>query len=87
MIGLEILESFASILANVYIEISPYWLKSPQWVHRALDHFGDERVIFGSDTPYGSKSLKNNLGKIKGMDLSDRQKALIFSKNIERLLK
>ena len=52
-------------------------------VERAVRELGAERVVFGTDLPgFGA----NNVGKVKGAAVGERERGLIFSGNILRLL-
>ncbi len=44
---------------------------------------GPERVLFGSDVPFGT--MRNELAKIVSLSLSARDKELIVSGNVIRL--
>ena len=41
----------------------------------------------GSDTPYGKDNLRNNIDRIKNLDISTEEKDLILGENIRKLLK
>lgn len=86
LIGLEMMEAHARALKNVYFDISPTPFISQYRIARAVKGFGAERIIFGSDTPYGKDNLKNNLWKVRNMKLSQEQKDLILGGNMGRLL-
>ncbi len=51
---------------------------------RAVQEFGAERIIYGSDA--GGRSLATQLGKILGAEISDAEKSLILGGNIRRML-
>ncbi len=52
-------------------------------VERAVRELGAERVVFGTDLPgFGA----NNIGKVRGAAIGEREKELVFSGNILRLL-
>ncbi len=68
---------------NVYLETSRVMLAS--CIAKAVQAIGDTRVIFGSDTPYGSQ-----LDEITAMlrtGLPETSLGRIFSNNIEGLLR
>jgi predicted TIM-barrel fold metal-dependent hydrolase len=73
-------------LANVYFEISTPALVSTPRVRKAVDHFGAERIILGSDTPYGRDNLKLNLQRVRALGLSKRDAGMILGGNMRRLL-
>jgi len=86
LIGLEIFERLTQEIKNVYFEISPTPLISEHRIYSAIKRFGEDHIIFGSDTPYGKNNLKNNLNKINNMKLTSKQRELILGENIKRLL-
>ena len=50
----------------------------------AVRELGAGRVLFGSDA--GGRSFASQLGKVVGAQITDRQKRLILSENLQRLL-
>lgn len=71
---------------NVYYEVSPPQLIPVNKLKSALDKVGAERLILGSDTPYGKGNLRKNIDRIDGLPISDREKELIMGANIYELL-
>ncbi len=86
LIGVEILAPSAKELPNVYWDISPAWGSPAERVRFAVEAYGPERVMLGSDTPFGRGTLERNLAKIRGMDLPAEAKAMILGGNAARLL-
>ena len=72
---------------NVYFEISPYHLISSSRIMKAIEHFGAERIILGSDTPYGQDTLRLNLERVKTLPISKSEQEMILGKNIKLVLK
>jgi uncharacterized protein len=85
LIGVEILAPRAKELRNVYWDTSPAWGSPVPRVKFALDAFGADRVMLGSDTPFGRNTLKRNIVKIESMDIPAADKALILGGNASRL--
>jgi predicted TIM-barrel fold metal-dependent hydrolase len=54
------------------------------FVEMAVRELGAERVIYGSDVP--GRSFSTQLGKVHGAAISEKQKSLIFSENLRRLM-
>jgi predicted TIM-barrel fold metal-dependent hydrolase len=50
----------------------------------AIQLFGYEHVVFGSDTPYAR--IGDQISKIEQLNLSDREKEHVFRLNIEAVL-
>ena len=48
---------------------------------------GASNITFGTDTPYGKQNLKKNIDRIKSLDISSKEKELIFGENMRKLLK
>jgi predicted TIM-barrel fold metal-dependent hydrolase len=54
-------------------------------VEMAVRELGAERVIYGSDVT--GRSFASQLGKVHGARISEHEKALIFGKNLHRLMR
>jgi len=86
LLGLEVFAAAdRSLLRNVYFDISPPNLNPLRLVQRALDIFGAERLLLGSDTPYGRDNLRMSIERVRGLDISDENKALILGGNARRV--
>jgi len=72
---------------NVFFEISTPSLISIQRLMIAIKCFGAERVVLGSDIPYGRNNLKTNIDRVKNLDISDEEKYSILGGNMKKLLK
>jgi predicted TIM-barrel fold metal-dependent hydrolase len=70
---------------DVYIDTS-YTLGfvSPKQVETILEKHGPDRILFGSDSPWGY--LAGQIGFVQDMPLSEQDKEKIFWGNAERLL-
>ncbi len=86
MIGAEKIFLHRVKLKNIYIEISPPWLHSRQCLLRTIKWFGADRVVFGSDTPYGCSNIRKNLDKVNKLPISQTQKDQILGRNIAAIL-
>jgi len=86
LIGSEILAPHAAEIGNVYIDISPAYGSKKEWVRTAISTFGADRIIFGSDTPFGRNGLARNLVKIRSLNLDAGEEAQILGGNMARLL-
>jgi len=58
-------------------------LAQPQTILRFVREVGAERVLFGSDIPFGTMKLE--LQKVLSLPLNDREKEAILGGNIRRL--
>jgi len=68
---------------NVYLETSRVMLAS--CIAKAVQVVGDTRVLFGSDTPYGSQL--DEITTILRTGLSETSLSRVFSENIKELLR
>jgi predicted TIM-barrel fold metal-dependent hydrolase len=59
-------------------------LASSETILRFVKEIGAERVLFGSDIPFGQ--MKTELAKVLSLPIKDDEKELILSKNIKRLI-
>jgi hypothetical protein len=58
-------------------------LGSKDMIFEFVRTIGPERVLFGSDVPFGT--MKSELSKVTGLSLGHRDKELILSENVIRL--
>ncbi|MBP1749164.1 MAG: amidohydrolase [Deltaproteobacteria bacterium] len=65
---------------NIYFDTA---LGSRDTILEFVRTIGPERVLFGSDVPFGT--MKSELAKITGLSLSEKEKGLIVSGNVIRL--
>jgi hypothetical protein len=72
-------------LPNVYFDVSPPNLTPIGRLLRALETFGADRLLLGSDTPYGRDNLKKIIVRVRGLDIRDADKALILGGNARRI--
>ncbi len=87
LLGLHVfVEAGKERLPNVFFDISPPNLIPPVFVETALRTFGAERVLMGSDTPYGKDNLRKNLERVRGLNISDDDKRKILGENLRQLL-
>ena len=86
LIGLELFEKRQAKLPNLYFDTSPTPLISAQRILKAINFIGADRVLLGSDTPFGDDNLKKNIERIKRLPISDEQKELILGHNFQSLL-
>lgn len=84
--GLELYIKSGFPLKNLYFEISTPPLISRYRIMKAVNHFGADRVVLGSDTPYGRNTLKKNIRKVRSLMLSEAEKAMILGQNLAVLL-
>ena len=73
---------------NMYFDISPFELISQKRLLNAINFVGADKVVFGTDTPYGGKDgIRTSIQRIKNIGISNNDKKLILGENIKRLLK
>lgn len=59
-------------------------LKESMRVDKFIHKIGPERIIFGSDIPFGT--MKNELNKIESLNIGSNYKELILAKNLKRII-
>jgi hypothetical protein len=67
---------------NVYFDTA---LASSDTVMRFIEKIGHERILFGSDIPFGT--MKRELEKVLSLPIEDEKKEWILSKNLKRLIR
>ena len=66
---------------NVYFDTA---LASADIIRKFIDKIGHERILFGSDVPFGT--MKWELEKVLSLPIGDDKKEWILSKNLKRLI-
>ncbi|MDD4437051.1 MAG: amidohydrolase family protein [Tissierellia bacterium] len=73
---------------NLYFDISTIQLISNQWLIKAIDFVGSDKILFATDTPYGVKdNIQRNIDRIKNLEISNDDKNMILGANMQKLLK
>ncbi len=73
---------------NLYFDTSPLQLISDYRFKKAIDFVGVDKILFGTDTPYGAKdNVGKSIERIKSLEISSEEKYLILGGNMKRLLK
>jgi predicted TIM-barrel fold metal-dependent hydrolase len=67
---------------NVFFDTA---LASTEAIMRFIETIGKERILFGSDIPFGT--MKRELEKILSLPVGDDEKEWILSKNLKRLIR
>jgi len=66
---------------NIYADTA---LAAPYQIKDYINRYGYERIMFGSDFPFGDP--QEELAKVLGLNISQEDKELILSLNLKRLL-
>jgi predicted TIM-barrel fold metal-dependent hydrolase len=66
---------------NCYFDTA---LAGQETILRFVKEIGPERILFGSDIPFGM--MKNELNKVVSLPIKDSEKELILFKNLKRLI-
>jgi predicted TIM-barrel fold metal-dependent hydrolase len=67
-------------------DISTHELVSTQRIVKAIEHFGVQQVVMGSDTPYARDALRMAVARVQRLPLSDLEKGSILGENLRRFL-
>ncbi|RJQ31560.1 MAG: hypothetical protein C4562_05840 [Actinobacteria bacterium] len=86
LVGLELYIQSGLKFENVYFDISPPKLISIYRLSKAIDYLGADKLILGSDTPYGKNNLETNIKRIENLQISENEKELMLGGNIKKLL-
>lgn len=87
LFGLECYIQADMSSTNVFFEISPPPLVAIPRLQKALTHFGAQRIVLGSDIPYGRNNLAVNIERVRNLQISHEEKKLILGDNMRKILK
>jgi len=86
LFGLELFIESKIKFENLYFDISTYQVTSDYRVLKAIEYFGADKIILGSDTPFGKDNLKRNIERIKNLSRNQDEKGKILGLNLKELL-
>ena len=84
LIGADLFSESGVNLKNVYFDTSSSSRIQGSDIKRAIDAFGYEHIVFGTDTPYAS--IDEQIKRIERLNLSDSIKEHIYSLNAKEIL-
>jgi predicted TIM-barrel fold metal-dependent hydrolase len=84
MLGLDVFQEYGKKLENIYFDTSGSERVREEDIQLAINNFGYEKVIFGTDTPYAD--IQTQINKINRLKLKGIEKEHIMGKNIQRIL-
>jgi len=84
LLGLDIFKDERKSLSNVYFDTSGSERVREKDIQEAIELFGYDHVIFGTDTPYAN--IGEQINKIERLNLTDKVMEHIFRLNILSIL-
>ena len=84
MLGLDVFSKYGNKLENIYFDTSGSERVREEDIQFAINKFGHEKVIFGTDTSYAD--IQTQINKINRLKIKVTEKENIMGKNIQRLL-
>ncbi len=88
LFGLELFIKYDFKDDNLYFDTSTLQLTSTERLMNAIRFVGADKILFGTDTPYGAKdNIRKNINRINNLDIPSKDKDLILGLNMKRLLK
>lgn len=87
LIGLEIfIKQKKKVTDNIFFDISCPPLVAVDRIKLAIKEFGPEKIVMGSDTPYGRKNIEKTISRIRSLNLSARECEMILGINMKDIL-
>lgn len=87
LFGLELFIQSEIKFENLYFDISTYQVTSDFRVLKAIIYFGADKILMGSDTPYGKNNLQKNIDRVNNLNITQQEKNMILGDNIKGVLK
>jgi len=87
LIGLDLFIEYKEKTGeNIFFDISCPSLVSAERISLAVQAFGAEKIVMGSDTPYGKNNIGKMISRLGSLNLSNRDRELISGGNLKRIL-
>jgi hypothetical protein len=88
LIGLEIFIGMKEKTSgNIFFDISCPPLISDERIYLALKEFGAERVVMGSDTPFGKNNTRHIIERVNNLKINQREREMILGGNLKGILR
>ncbi len=71
---------------HVFFDLSAPQLYAVDILRKAITAYGAEKLLLGSDTPYGNNNMDKIIERLKQLQLSEQDMRLICGDNIKRFL-
>lgn len=80
-------ESWNEIHNNIYFDLANYYFINQYSMMFAIEQFGCEKLIFGSDNPFGVNTIAKTIKMILNLPITQPEKDMILGNNMKELLK
>ena len=77
---------WSDINEQIYFDLASYYFINPGTIKTAIDYFGCNKLIFGSDSVFGEQCIEKTLVMINSLPISQEDKDKILGKNIFDIL-
>ncbi len=82
----EFIPVWEDLKQNIFFDIASYYFINPSSLQEAIDKFGCEKLIYGSDSMWGVDCIEKTLEMVQKLPLPDTQKELILGENMRKIL-
>ena len=79
-------KDWEQLQSKVYFDLANYYFVSPKAALEAVAAFGCERLIFGSDNPFGVNSIEKTIHLIESLPVDQNGRAKIMGGNYQAIL-
>lgn len=86
LFGLEDYAASGLRSERIFFDISTHEIVSTQRILKAIDYFGAQQVVMGSDTPYACEALPLAIERVRRLPITEPEKDSILGGNLQRLL-
>jgi len=74
------------IKTKIYFDLANYYFINLTSIRDAIEYFGCDKLIFGSDNPFGINSIEKTIDLIMKLSITEDDKNKILGKNIQDIL-
>jgi len=79
-------EHWVEIKNNIYFDIASYYFINRDTIINAIELFGCEKLIFGSDSIFGDNCIEKTIALVNELPISEEDKKRILGENIQNIL-
>lgn len=85
---IDIFKKYWDGISNkIWFDMANYYFLNISTIELAINYFGSEKIIFGSDNPFGEDCINKTIKIVENLSIDNYEKNNILGNNIDNLMK
>lgn len=74
------------VSSKIWFDMANYYFINESTIYKALEYFGAEKIIFGSDNPFGENCISKTINLVNKLKIPELEKTKILGGNMGKIL-